>query len=254
MDLSAVVTRWSPHKNACGEAFTEEANQGPASPALRGELVRFVDGAYTKWHYHSGEQMLLATAGEGFVECQDRPVVTIREGARAYIPPGVWHRHGAVPKSTLVHLAVTYGFTTWADDHPCRQPSSPTSQLGLSVQREIAYLNERILHAEESGQVADLGPLLAKAFYIVRSTGEKADREEFLAAVSANANRGRTVSDVRVDLRGECAAFSCIVATTKTADGSPDAAHFWNTRLFICEDGQWRCAQWQVTRIPETRG
>ena len=125
MDLSAIVTRWSPHKNACVEAFIEEANQGPTSPALRAEFVKFVDGAYTKWHYHTGEQMLLSAAGEGFVEYQDRPEVTIREGTRVFIPPGVWHRHGAVPKSTLVHLAVTYGTTCWADDDPCQRPSHP---------------------------------------------------------------------------------------------------------------------------------
>jgi hypothetical protein len=147
---------------------------------------------------------------------------------------------------------VTYGATCWADDDPCQRPSSHTSHLGLSVQREIAYLNQRILQAEESGQAADLGPLLAEAFFIVRSTGEKIDRDEFLAAVSANANRGRTASDFHVDLVGECAVFTCVVATTKRPDGAPDAARFWNTRLFIRENGQWRCAQWQVARIPET--
>jgi quercetin dioxygenase-like cupin family protein len=253
MDLLATVTSWRPHKNACGEAFTAESDQGPASPALRGELVKFVDGAFTKWHYHTGEQMLLVADGEGFVEYQDRPSVTIREGAKVFIPAGVWHRQGAVAKSPLVHLAVTYGVTCWANDDPCLRYDSQKEHMGLSVEREIAYLNQRILQAEESGQVTDFGPLLADTFVIVRSTGEQADRGEFLAAVPTNANRGRTASDLQVHLVGECAVFTCVVETTKRPDGAPDIARFWNTRLFIRENGQWRCAQWHVVRIPETR-
>lgn len=253
MDLSASVKRWSRHKNVCGEGFMEECEQEPASPALRAAFVKFVDGAYTKWHYHTGEQMLLATEGQGFVEYQDRPVLTIREGARVFIPPGIWHRHGALDKSTLVHLAVTYGDTQWDDEHPCQEPSAYKDRVSLSVESEIAYLNHRLLQAEESGQVADLEPLLAESFFIIRSSGEKADRPAFLEAVPGNANRGRSASDPKVHLVGGCGVFTCVVATTKNPDGTQNAGRFWNTRLFIRENAQWRCAEWQVVRIPEAR-
>src|SRR4051794_8947354 len=100
----------------CGDGRIEELEHAPASPNLRAMYVKFVDGAHTKWHYHTGEQMLLTTEGRGFVECRGDPIVEIHEKDRVFIPKGAWHRHGAVEGETLVHLAVTTGETKWDTD------------------------------------------------------------------------------------------------------------------------------------------
>lgn len=107
----------------CGDGRIEDLDHAPRPPHLRAAYVKFVNGAHTKWHYHSGEQLLLATEGKGFVEFQGSPILEIHEGDRVFIPTGVWHRHGAVEGGTVVHLAVTCGKTEWdrkdtCDKHP----------------------------------------------------------------------------------------------------------------------------------------
>jgi len=36
------------------------------------------------------------------------------------------------------------------------------------------------------------------------------------------------------------------------SNGTPNQGRFWNTRQFIQENGEWRCAAWQVMRISDT--
>ncbi len=114
---------------------------------------------------------------------------------------------------------------------------------------ELLALNERILQAEEMGLKDEIAPLLHKDFTIIRATGVKQDRQTFLDAVSSNANRGRTTEQPEVRLYGDCGVFTCIVMTMQNPDGSPNAGRFWNTRLFVREQSQWRCAAWQTTKI-----
>jgi quercetin dioxygenase-like cupin family protein len=103
----------------CGDGRIEALERGPASPHLRAAHVRFVNGARTKWHYHTGEQILVATKGKGFVEFQGIRKIKLHPGDRVFVPAGVWHRHGAVKKKKLVHLAITKGKSVWEPDDPC---------------------------------------------------------------------------------------------------------------------------------------
>ena len=233
-------------QNTCGKGFKKELAHESTPPSMHATCVMFDDGAYTKWHYHTGEQMLFATEGQGFVEFQYGLTREIREGEAVYIPVGVWHRHGAIEGKTLTHLAVTCGETRWDNEDPCQRDSQHRQSLGLTVLNEISQSNQRILQAEEAGSVEEIAPLLAERFTIVRASGEKMDRQAFLSAVPANANRGRGASQSEVHLVGECAVFTCVVTTTQTNPG-----HFWNTRLFIRENGQSLCAAWHVVRIPD---
>jgi len=102
----------------CGEGLIEVLEHAPNSPNLRAAYVKFVNGAHTKWHYHTGEQMLLATQGTGFVEFQGLPDIRLQQGDRVFIPAGVWHRHGAAGEK-LIHLAVTTGETIWDKKDSC---------------------------------------------------------------------------------------------------------------------------------------
>jgi hypothetical protein len=117
------------------------------------------------------------------------------------------------------------------------------------LKSQLTELNERILQAEEAGLAEKLDPLLAADFTIIRASGIKQDRQAFLDAVPANANRGRSAAEPHVYSVGECAVYTVIVTTTRDADGAPALGHFWNTRLFVYEQGEWRCAAWQVMKI-----
>ena len=103
----------------CGDGRMEKLDCAPAPPFLRAAHVRFVEGAHTKWHYHTGEQLLMPTAGNGFIEFSGLPLLEIRSGDRVFIPAGVWHRHGARQGQTMTHIAVTTGETVWAKNDDC---------------------------------------------------------------------------------------------------------------------------------------
>jgi quercetin dioxygenase-like cupin family protein len=106
-------------KTMCGDGRIETLDHGPVPPQLRAAHVKFVDGAHTKWHYHTGEQLLIPTDGIGFVEFRGLPSLAIRPGDRVFIPVGVWHRHGASHRQSMIHLAVTSGETKWDDADTC---------------------------------------------------------------------------------------------------------------------------------------
>jgi quercetin dioxygenase-like cupin family protein len=106
-------------KRMCGDGRIEELDHAPDSPYLRAAHVRFVDGAHTKWHYHTGEQLLMPTDGLGFVEFRGLPLLQIRSGDRVFVPAGVWHRHGTRKGQTMTHIAVTTGETVWAPSDDC---------------------------------------------------------------------------------------------------------------------------------------
>lgn len=110
-------------------------------------------------------------------------------------------------------------------------------------------VNQRMLLAEENGNRDKLAPLLHQDFTIIRASGEKQDRQTFLQAVEDNKNRGRAadLSDVR--FYRNYAIFTCRVTTTRDKDGKADVGHFWNTRMFVRQDKEWRCLGWQVTKM-----
>jgi quercetin dioxygenase-like cupin family protein len=110
-------------QEVCGTRWLEDLQGAPSSPLMRPLYVKFEDGAYTKWHYHTGEQLLLVAEGKGFVEFEGGPPIEIQPNDRVYIPAEQWHRHGALAGETLVHLAVTIGRTEWRYDDPCDRHS-----------------------------------------------------------------------------------------------------------------------------------
>jgi len=107
------------HTKMCGDGQIEDLPGMHSHPFMRALYVRFKKGAYTKWHCHTGEQILIAIEGKGFVEFEGQPDIQIAVGDRVYVPAGLWHRHGALEGETLVHLAITTGDTQWRTDDPC---------------------------------------------------------------------------------------------------------------------------------------
>ena len=119
----------------------------------------------------------------------------------------------------------------------------------MSVENDITSLSQEILRAEESGNKTALESAIADGFTIIRGTGIKQNREDYLKAVPANAHRGRTAAAPDVRVYTDCASINCIVTTTQNPDGTLNQGRFWNTQLFIHDRGQWRCTLWQVTKI-----
>ena len=83
-----------------------------------------------------------------------------------------------------------------------------------------------------------------------RSLQSRPAATNFLKAVPDHSNRGRSASQAKVHLVGkECVVCTSVVTTTRNPDGTANPGLFWNTQLFIRENEQWRCAEWQVMKI-----
>ena len=76
------------------------------SENFRCNVVNFSPGATTGWHAHDCDQILVVTAGKGFVanETEKREIAV---GDVVQIKAGERHWHGAGPDSPLSHITVT---------------------------------------------------------------------------------------------------------------------------------------------------
>ena len=72
-----------------------------------GGLVTFAPGAHSDWHSHPGGQLLIVTAGMGWVQEEGGPKREIKAGDVIWTPPGIKHWHGATPTTSMSHIAIT---------------------------------------------------------------------------------------------------------------------------------------------------
>ena len=82
----------------------------PPNDSTRANLgqVDFAPGARTAWHTHPAGQLLIVTAGKGWVQEEGKVRQEINPGDVVWIPAAVRHWHGATSSSPMSHLAMTY--------------------------------------------------------------------------------------------------------------------------------------------------
>jgi quercetin dioxygenase-like cupin family protein len=71
-----------------------------------GASVTFEPGARTAWHAHPFGQILIVTAGSGWVQQWGGQIEEIRQGDVVRIPPGQKHWHGATATTGMTHIAI----------------------------------------------------------------------------------------------------------------------------------------------------
>jgi quercetin dioxygenase-like cupin family protein len=71
-----------------------------------GALVTFEPGARTAWHTHPFGQILIVTAGAGWIQQWGGQIQEIRQGDVVWIPPGQKHWHGATATTSMTHIAI----------------------------------------------------------------------------------------------------------------------------------------------------
>ncbi|MEO5922644.1 MAG: cupin domain-containing protein [Bryobacteraceae bacterium] len=76
---------------------------------------RFDPGARTKWHTHSGGQIMLVEEGVTHHQNKGGPVMELHANESYYVQPGVMHWHGATPKESTVQFNTTRGDLTWGE-------------------------------------------------------------------------------------------------------------------------------------------
>lgn len=68
--------------------------------------VTFEPGARNYWHTHPAGQILIVTAGKGYVQKRNEPIQLILPGDTVVILSGEEHWHGAAPDSIFTHIAI----------------------------------------------------------------------------------------------------------------------------------------------------
>ncbi len=68
--------------------------------------VTFKAGARTRWHIHTGTQILLCTAGHGWYQEKGKDAQELKAGSTVVIRPGTEHWHGASIDSEFSHVSI----------------------------------------------------------------------------------------------------------------------------------------------------
>jgi 4-carboxymuconolactone decarboxylase len=100
-----------------GAAYMRLVAAATSLEPIKAYYVRFEPGARTNWHSHSGDQVLVVTAGNCRYQLEGDAVSDLKAGESVRIPAGVRHWHGAGPGSVGEHLAVNIDAreTSWLD-------------------------------------------------------------------------------------------------------------------------------------------
>jgi quercetin dioxygenase-like cupin family protein len=70
-------------------------------------FVTFEPGARTAWHTHPAGQMLVVTAGRGWVQADGGERQDVTPGDCVWFPAGERHWHGATSTTAMTHIAIT---------------------------------------------------------------------------------------------------------------------------------------------------
>lgn len=93
--------------NFTGKAMVSSPFSGSDGSRMRGSTVRFEKGARTHWHSHPMGQLLIITAGRGWVQIEGQAPVRVKAGDTVWTPPGLRHWHGADASTTMTHVAIS---------------------------------------------------------------------------------------------------------------------------------------------------
>ncbi|HTE81269.1 MAG TPA: cupin domain-containing protein [Reyranella sp.] len=109
MDIKRNGSR--PSNKGPAETFTGAVRVDPLFAAqdpsrTSGGAVTFEPGARSAWHTHPRDQILIVTAGSGWVQRWDGSRQDMKPGDVVWIPPGVKHWHGATATTAVTHFAI----------------------------------------------------------------------------------------------------------------------------------------------------
>lgn len=116
--ITVVRSQATPPSSPATGTFTGEAWKDTVLSRRDGinvGSVFFTPGARTYWHTHEGGQLIMITAGEGYVGDADG-AVKVTVGDTIWTPPGVTHWHGAAPDRFMVHTAVSIAGVEWSEE------------------------------------------------------------------------------------------------------------------------------------------
>lgn len=178
-------------------------------------------------------------------------------GAWAYIitlglPAELWgdwiNRHVHTLASIRVTIALSVaGFWAFMGAKVLTLGAKELELRGAKALETVRTLNRQSFLAEELQDCAMLEPILHDEFWIIRSGGQKQNKQEMLNALGGGR---REIRNELVQLCGTDAA----VALTLVGYYKDDSyvGDFWNMKVFVRTGSGWRCKMWQVVRIAQS--
>lgn len=104
---AALASNRGPASNFTGTVTVTSAFKDTGAARLGGATVHFEPSARSNWHSHPLGQLLVVTAGQGWVQAEGEPVQVMRAGDTVWTAPGVKHWHGATRTSAVTHVAIS---------------------------------------------------------------------------------------------------------------------------------------------------
>jgi quercetin dioxygenase-like cupin family protein len=103
----------------------------PVEENSKGNIAhfRFEPGSRTKWHSHSGGQIILVEEGVGLNQFKGGPITELHAGETIYAAPGAVHWHGAAPDKGGVQFNISRGEITWLDEVTDKEYNAPRKRL-----------------------------------------------------------------------------------------------------------------------------
>jgi 4-carboxymuconolactone decarboxylase len=95
-----------PATNFTGLVTVTSPFKGTGDARLGGATVTFQPGAHSNWHTHPLGQLLVISAGRGWVQAEGELVRAVGPGDVVWTAPGVKHWHGATRSSAMTHVAI----------------------------------------------------------------------------------------------------------------------------------------------------
>ena len=89
---------------------------------------KFDPGARTRWHSHSGGQIVMVEEGVARHQIKGQPVTEMKAGDTIYVGPGVVHWHGSSPAAGGTQFNITRGDVTWLDPVSDAEYSAPAKK------------------------------------------------------------------------------------------------------------------------------
>ena len=130
--------RPGPTENFTGAVRVEMLFEAADPSHASGGSVSFEAGARTAWHSHPRGQVLIVTAGVGRAQRWGDAVQEIRTGDVVRIPAGQKHWHGASPRASMTHIAISEhqnGTTVqWMEQVTDEQYNAPPQAPGAAPQ------------------------------------------------------------------------------------------------------------------------
>lgn len=104
---ASVASSLAPAANFSGTVRRDGLISSEAPGRVATGLVTFEPGARTAWHHHPAGQILIITAGRGWVQAEGQPRYEVTAGDSVWIPANERHWHGATDQTAMTHIAIT---------------------------------------------------------------------------------------------------------------------------------------------------